>query len=336
MSKRVTTAAAAAVILVLVVEWAFGAAAGMSLAAAMLFWAAVCQGMVALAAAADLSGAKWFLPLREHMMGIYPLLFAFPALFLVFAADLSVYPWLDHPTRWLEPSFFVIRNVAMLLLTAVVAHVWVRAAHCGAPSAKVFSTLYILCFVINQSLMAFDWMMSLEPPWINTLFGAYFFIEAFYLGIATTAVVSLFRSQRDPVRYRPVLVDSCKLIFGFALLWAGQIFAQYLTIWYGNIPEEVGYVYKRVAVQPFGGLAVFVLLAMFVLPFAILVARAAKTLPAAVIAAAGLVMAGYFVEKLVFILPAAPVHPAALALEFLLIGTPVALYLFVRPEEPTA
>ena len=334
MSKRVTTLAAAAVILALVVEWTFRGASGMALVVAVLFWAAICQGMVALAAAADLSGARWFLPLRGHLMGIYPLLFAFPALFLVFSANLSVYPWLGHPTRWLEPNFFVIRNVALLLLTAVAAHLWSGADRRGARSAKGYCTLYLFSFVVTQSLMAFDWVMSLEAPWINTLVGAYFFIEALYLGIAATALVALLRARRDPARYRPVLVDATKLIFGFALLWAGQIFAQYLTIWYGNIPEEVGYVYKRVAVQPYGAMAVFVLLAMFVLPFGILVSRAAKTRPAPVIAAAGLVMAGYVVEKLVFILPAAPVHPVALALEFVILGVPVAGYLFARPDAP--
>jgi len=73
---------------------------------------------------------------------------------------------------------------------------------------------------------------------------------------------------------------------------------------------------------------------MFVLPFGILVARAAKTHPVPIVAAAGLVMAGYVVEKLVFILPAAPVHPVALALEFVILGAPVACYLCARPDAP--
>ena len=40
-------------------------------------------------------------------------------------------------------------------------------------------------------------------------------------------------------------------MFGFSIFWGGLFFAQYLTIWYGNLPEEVGYFTRRFAL-PFG------------------------------------------------------------------------------------
>lgn len=34
---------------------------------------------------------------------------------------------------------------------------------------NLLADLYTLAFVINQSLIAFDWVMSFEYPWISTL-----------------------------------------------------------------------------------------------------------------------------------------------------------------------
>lgn len=293
-----------------------------SLLPALLFWVAIGQGLIALHAAAELSNAHWIRPAKETILRIHPLLLIFPILFLVFARNYSIYPWSDHPTGWLNPWLFMVRNTVMLLVTWLIAALYARSSQRGNPGAKSLAVLYLLAYVVNQSLIAFDWVMPLEYPWVSTLFGGYFFIEALYAGIAVTAIMSVNLESR-PHLPKGMLSDAATLMFGFSLLWAGQMFAQYLVIWYGNLPHEVSFLAKRVVASPFRELSIAVLLAMFVLPFMILLSRKSKTTPMIVIPLAILILLGIYAERMLFILPVAPLNPAFVILTTVLVGVPL-------------
>jgi hypothetical protein len=60
--------------------------------------------------------------------------------------------------------------------------------------------------------------------------------------------------------------DLGKLCFGFTVFWTYLMWAQFLVIWYGNLPEETGFVFARLWGHwlPIGR-AVF--LGMFLIPF---------------------------------------------------------------------
>ena len=48
----------------------------------------------------------------------------------------------------------------------------------------------LLSFVLCNSFMGYDQIMSLEYPWMNTLLGAFFFIEAFYMALGFSALLA--------------------------------------------------------------------------------------------------------------------------------------------------
>ena len=74
--------------------------------------------------------------------------------------------------------------------------------------------------------------------------------------------------------------DLGKLCFGFTVFWAYLMFAQFLVIWYGNLPEETLFVFYRLwgPWRPFG-VAVFLL--VFLIPFVGLLGREAEADPPA-------------------------------------------------------
>lgn len=347
--------AAAALLGIFVLDAALGTAARSSLLPAILFWTACSQGAVALAAAAELSHGRWIRMLRSGLLRFYPLQLLSLGGFIVFSRHLAEYPWHAHPTAWLSPTFTLARIAGLLLLTALAAHFFARAAAAGSRRTGVWATLYLLCFVVTQTLIGIDWVMSFEYPWVSTLFGAYFFIEAMYLGIALAAILAALSLRSAGVPPAPAadpalsgatdapplhadetsapLRNTATLLYGFSLLWGGQLFAQYLTIWYGNIPEEVEYLYNRVMTSPLREMSVFVVLAMFAGPFILLMSGRAKRNRGLVIAISGLVAAGYVVEKLVFLIPATRIQPALAALQFVVFGVPF-VYLFSRQSEP--
>ncbi|HSL92764.1 MAG TPA: hypothetical protein VK863_08950, partial [Candidatus Limnocylindrales bacterium] len=97
----------------------------------------------------------------------------------------------------------------------------------------------------------------------------------------------------------------------------GLFFAQYLTIWYGNIPEEVGFIAKRVSASPTRELSVASLFLLFFVPFPSLLSTRMKTNPYAVSAASLSILSGILVERYVFLAPAVRLGGGALAVDFL-------------------
>ncbi len=297
--------------------------AGASLLPSLLFWVALVQGAVALAAAGELTRARWILPLRPVLLGLHPLLLIFPFAFLVFSMRISVYPWTEHPNAWLSPGFFITRNVLLLLLTWALGTLYARAD--GSARSGKLAVLYVLAFVVTQSIIAFDWVMSFEYPWISTLLGGYFFVESLYVGIALAGLLAAWRVRRRGDGSRVTLRDAATLLFGFSLLWAGQFFAQYLVIWYGNIPEEAAFLVRRLSASPLRQMSSMVLGCLFFVPFLVLLSRRTKSSPGAVTVAAVVVGAGVLVERLVLLWPVMPLNFLVVAGEFVLLAAACAV-----------
>ena len=231
----------------------------------------------------------------------------------------KILSWAGRPGFWLRKDFFIGRNLAFLLLSYVTARRF-ASAPAGGEGAKVRAAWYLLVFVASQTLVAFDLVMSLEYPWVNALFGGYFFIEAIYGGFAVSALLCLRRGGAPPAERahgaRSDLSDLSILMFGFSIMWAGLFFAQYLTIWYGNLPEEVGFIARRLSASPMRELCVAVLFLLFIIPFPVLLSTRAKSNPFAVSAAALSILSGILVERYVFLASVVRFSPGALAIEF--------------------
>src|SRR6266481_2617925 len=111
-----------------------------------------------------------------------------------------------------------------------------------------FAVLFVLLFALTFTLGAYDWLLSLDPQWVSTMFAVYVFAGTFVQGIAavTLAVVLLRRrGLLSAVAGDEQLHDLGKMLFAFSIFWAYIWVSQYLLIWYGNLPEEVPYYVKR-------------------------------------------------------------------------------------------
>jgi len=60
--------------------------------------------------------------------------------------------------------------------------------------------------------------------------------------------------------------DLGKLCFGFTVFWTYLMWAQFLVIWYGNLPEETGFVFARLW-GPWLPVGKAVFIGMFLVPF---------------------------------------------------------------------
>jgi hypothetical protein len=175
---------------------------------------------------------------------------------------------------------------------------------------KRYSAIGVVVFAITFSIAAVDWLMSLDPRWVSTIFACYLFAGLFVQGIAAvTLVAALLRvTGRAAFITEDHLHDLGRLLFGFSTFWAYIWFSQYLLIWYSNIPDEVTHYATRTsgAWLPlfWANLAV-----NWAVPFAVLPPRATKRDARVLIVIAIAVLAGRWLDLYLVILPETTARP---------------------------
>ena len=165
--------------------------------------------------------------------------------------------------------------------------------------------LFLVLYAIVGSLLAFDLVMSLDPHWISTLFGAYVCIGNLYAGLGLLAVLGwLLPTQAGSVvERRGVSHDLGKLLFGFCILWTYLFWCHYLPIWYANLPEETGFLIVRLHTAPWQSVSWSVLLLNFLLPFPLLLLQWIKRTPRALAVVGASVVTGMWLERYVLVVP---------------------------------
>jgi hypothetical protein len=129
--------------------------------------------------------------------------------------------------------------------------------------------IYAVLYAYVLTLVAFDGIMALQPHWFSNLLGGFIFMGAFLSAHMLLALLMMYGSAHlgvaDLVSPKQ-RHDLGKLCFGFSVFWTYLMWAQFLVIWYGNLPEETGFVFARLWGHwlPIG---VAVLWGMFIIPF---------------------------------------------------------------------
>jgi hypothetical protein len=313
---RLAITGAVVVAVIAFLERVMAPAGGGTLLLNMTFWLALAEGSVALMAAAEIVHGRWHKPVMTRMLAAQWMIPFVGLLFLVLTTKLSIYPWIDEHGLWLNRTFFIVRHLAALVVVLLVARRFTALALKGRRQARKWAVVYILLFVTHQSMVGFEWVMSLEKPWFSTLLGAWFAVDSFQSGIVTGAfLLYSLRSSFDD-RLRHVQKSIGGLMFGFATFWAYFYFSQLIVIWYGNLPEEVGYLSSRISYHTsYWWLARLIFGLCWVLPFGVLLGRKPKTVPIITVSVGALILAGFFLEKWLMIHPVAPVNWALATLE---------------------
>lgn len=282
---------------------------------ALSFLIAVSQGAIALVATVDIAGGKWTSPLKKRLLAFYPMIFLACVLFPLMWRHFS--PGYAAPNVWLNKEFLIARNTLVLFVSFILARKFAIESLKESPAKNVYAVLYLIVFMMSQTMTAIDLVMRLEYPWVSTLFGGYFAVEAVYAGLAAAGISCFYAIKKEPdgVELRASLRDTALMMFGFALLWAGLMYSQYLVIWYGNIPEETRFLADRMSVSPTKELACAVLFALFIIPFGVLISRRAKVNRFVVAGVSILILAGILLERAFFIMPVLQVNWVVLAVE---------------------
>ncbi len=162
---------------------------------------------------------------------------------------------------------------------------------------------FLAFFFVTESMMAWDWIMSIDPHWFSTLFGWYVLASSLVTSVTVIAITTIFLKSKG---YLPKVNDShihdlAKFMFGLSIFWTYLWFSQYMLIWYSNIPEEVTYFLTRIDDYqlPFFGMIIL----NFVLPLLILISSEYKRSNWIIVMAGIIIIIGHYIDIFNMIMP---------------------------------
>ena len=287
-----------------------------------------------------LAGAGWSVVLRriaEAMMSSLPI--AAALMLSLFFGRRTLYPWADpggsigaamSPSKaaFLTTPMVFVRMSVVLALWALLARRFrttsLQQDHDPAPGCHRrlirLSAIFVVVFAVTFTLGSVDWLMSLDPRWSSTVFAVYVFAGLLVSGLAALTLIAIALRALAPLSgiLRPAhLHDLGKLLLAFSSFWAYIWLSQYLLIWYGNLPEEVPY-YVRRTDGPWLPVFLLNLFVNWVVPFLVLLPRAAKRSARVLGAVCVLLLLGHWLDLYLLIMPDTWSVPMAGPLEALI------------------
>lgn len=290
------------------------------------FWAGIAVGSLALLMLQHLTGGGWGLVIRRVLEASTRTLPFIVLLFIpIVIGSHSLYEWTHpevlntHPVikfkaPYLNLSFFTIRSVIYLgvwLLLAYLLNKWsLEQDRTGnrrfAKNMRVLSGPGMVLLIFSVSFAAIDWFMSLEPEWSSTIYGFIFVASWSLSALAFTIAVMAWLSKDEPMNriVAPLhFHDLGKLLLALVMLWAYFAFSQFLIIWSGNLPEEIGYYLVRMH-GVWGVVIVAVAILHFGAPFLFLLSRNLKRDPHKLVLVAVLVLIMRIIDLWWMLIPA--------------------------------
>ncbi len=287
-------------------------------------------GSLFIVALEHLVGARWSVPIRrvpERLSGL--VVFVVPVALIALFALPVLYPWArpeaaENPiiagkAPWLNVPFFAFRVIVCLALWAVSYRILmggsVKQDQTKDPAfsvlARRFAPAFMAIFALSITIVAFDWISSLEPEWYSDIFGIYIFAGAFLAGLAASSlgVVHLMERGRLPGVRSDHLYNLGGFIFAFTVFWSYIGFAQYMLMWYGNMPEEVFW-YKQRIEGPWLSMVLVLALVHFLVPFFALIPRETKGDPGHLRRVAVLILLAHFLDLYWLIFPIVGASPS--------------------------
>jgi hypothetical protein len=271
-------------------------------------WLGIALGSMAIVMIRHLTGGGWGTVIRRVLgaaMRTLPILAILFIPIIIAVLQHQMYPWLKpldaitnphirehlHKNEFIKGAYlngtgFIIRAViyiAIWNLLSFLLSMWSKQT--DKPNApdntekfKVVSGPGLIIYGFTISFATIDWVMSLDPSWISTIYGLIILIGEVLAAICFAIVVERILYDYKPmsVMLRPDFVhDHGKWTLAFIMVWAYFTFSQWLIIWAGNLPTEITFYLKRIN-HGWGWVAISLALFHFVVPFVILLSRPFK------------------------------------------------------------
>jgi hypothetical protein len=267
-----------------------------------MLWLGMSLGCLAWLMIQYMTGGAWGMVIRRPLEAGTKVLPLMAALFVPLIPGMKyLYVWSrpedvaksqhlkDITATYLSTNFWIARAVLYFLIWIGLSLLLNRysAEQDSAPEKernpqfKRISAPGLIIFTFAVAFAAIDWVMSIDPQWISTMYPL-----VFVAGQCLSAMCMMVVVERILSRYKPMsellhpteVHDHGKLILAFLMLWAYFGFSQLLIIWAGNLPEEIPF-YRIRLFGGWQGVGLFLFIFHFAIPFLILLSRPFKRDP---------------------------------------------------------
>ena len=266
-------------------------------------WLGVALGSMAIVMIRHLTGGGWGTVIRRILGAAMRTLPLLALLFIPIILGMhKLYIWAqpldniadkhlrehlqDITKTYLTTNGFLIRAIFYLaiwnLLSFLLSKWSKQTDRPGAPDNtqrfKAVSGPGLILYGGTISFAAIDWVMSLDPSWVSTIFGLIILIGEVLSAMCFAVVVERILYDYKPMSeiLKPDFVhDHGKWMLAFTMVWAYFNFSQWLIIWAGNLPAEITFYLKRIN-GGWGMIGLTLVLFGFAVPFGILLSRPFK------------------------------------------------------------
>lgn len=299
---------------------------------AFAYWCGIAMASVILLMIFHATHARWVTVLRRPIEVMAASVAIFLVLFIPLAIGMKhIYVWVDppadlgretlkllaHKRPYLNPTGFVVRAVAYLLLATFLSwrlYGWSlrqdktgevaltqRQRNLGAGGLPFIG--------IAITFAAFDWLMSLNPTWFSTVYGVYFFSGSLAASLSLLAVATGMGRARNV--FGGHMTDDHthsvgKLMLAFVCFWTYIAFSQLLLIWIAGLPEETPFYITRFGAG-WAWVGVLLIVGHFFLPFGALLSRSLKRDPRKLTVVAIWILFIHYVDIFWLVMPT--LHP---------------------------
>jgi hypothetical protein len=310
-----------------------------------MFCLGITLGCLALGMVHQLSGGAWGVVLRRPIgaaarvlpvltLLFVPILFGMTHLYIWTHADaVAASEVLQHKQLYLNTPFFIVRAVMYFAIWNGISFFLNRWSleqdRTGDPwiprRMQRLSAAGLVLYGLTITFASFDWLMSLDPEWFSTMYGVLIIGGQGLSSMAFLIVIVAWLSKRPPLDRVIVPAhfhDLGNLMLAFVMLWAYFSFSQYLIIWAGNLPLEIGWYQHRVDTS-WRVIGIALIVFHFAVPFVLLLSRTTKRKAGSIVKVAIWILLMRVVD--LFWLVAPEFHPDRVSVSWLDVVLPLAL-----------
>jgi len=243
-----------------------------------------------------------------------PIILAAPRLYLWSnLAGMASDPGFAHKALWMSIPVWLGRAIVYFTIWILLAYLldrwFLQWDKTGDSSARRYlrnlSGAGMVLLFLSASFAMFDWVMSLEPEWTSTIYGAMVLLGHSLAAWAFAIFVLTRLRHRWPVREMVSWrqwQDLGSLLLANVIFWAYLSFDQFMLIWVGNLNDQIPWYLRRMT-DGWDILGVIVILGQFAIPFLALVLRGVRRNPVALGWIALLLFSCRFLEDILLVEP---------------------------------
>lgn len=265
---------------------------------AYLFWSGMTIGCAGILMLHHVVGGKWGMVIRRFCESgartlplmallIIPILFGIKALYIWSRPEVVAHnPNLQWKSGYLNVPFFIGRTVFYFAIWSLWVFLLIRWSRQLDETGDLklivrmrqLSAPGLVMLTVTATFAFIDWIMSLEPHWFSTIYGAMYLMGEVLSAFAFVITILVLFSRQEP--FAGILTPQHfhglgNLVLTFTVLWAYCAFSQFLIIWAGNLPDEIPWYLRRFH-GSWNAVAVLVVVFHFSVPFVLLLSRDLK------------------------------------------------------------